>query len=985
MSSAAIRGGSVAIEIGADAKKFYAALGAIQNKMRSFGASLSGIGLRVSALGAAASAPFAAAIRQSAGFQDTMSAVAAVTDATGEDFERLKKKALDLGASTSFTAQQVAEGMQALGQGGFTVEETLTGIEGTLLLARAGMLDLGTATSIAVAVLRSFKMPTSDAAKVADILAKAANSSNATVQGLGEALSTVGGIAYTAGTSLTELTAAIGLLADRGMQGSEAGTAMRRVLIGLAQEQDKLRDMGIEVKDPKTGKLKPLKVILADIRTAMDGMAETDKIAKLSKIFDVFGANAILQLMNAGDELDALTVKLDQAEGSAASAAKKMDDNLGGSFRMFASAVEGLGLSIGDALTPELRKWLGYLQGLAAGLSSAVQQNKEWAVAIAKSAIGAVAAGGALVGLGASFQVVAFSVGGFAKALAIATGPLGLVLKSASLITGAFASGSKTVAAIGALFTKAAIGVVAFAVSATAAAVQYAAATASMLAVTLARTAAIGAAWLGAAVAGTMAYIAHIKALVTYYTGALAGIVAITITRTGAMAGAWITQAGAAVATFVGTSVAGLATYIGSCAAAVAASVSGAAAVAAAWLAPIAPILGIGAAIAGIGIALSSTLSSSGSVASTLGAMFEPLSAGFSKVLADATKVFSDLWGIATETFGGISDAITAGDMSLAFEVLWAGLKAAWLRGQEGVMSYVDGFVEYIQNVWGNAVTWMAKAMVSANGMIERSWITMTDGLYLAFQTAINSVMNVWDTAVGAIQKAIAYIRSFFDESIDYDAVEKQINDANKRRKGERDKATKETRKRMDERLGRSRAEEEQAKQILDDENARAQRERAERSAEARGERAGATAAAGVELGATRRRAAGAREGVELQRAASGAESIKQLQDIAARARELADEGAITQDQLAAIEQAIDDQSLELDRQRAEASQDAEKAAQQAADQTIQQEGAKMETAGTFSAAAAVQMFAGTSLAERTAKATEETARNTRRQGAVQP
>jgi TP901 family phage tail tape measure protein len=988
MSSAAIRGGRVAIEIGADTKAFFGALAATQKRLQAFSASMSGLGVKMIGLGSAAAVPFAAAIAQSASFQDTMSAVGAVTDATGEDFNRLKQKALDLGASTSFTAQQVAEGMQALGQGGFTVEETLKGIDGTLLLARAGMLDLGTATGIAVSVLRSFKMPAAEAGQVADILAKAANSSNATVQGLGEALSTVGGIAYTAGTALEEVTAAIGLLADRGMQGSEAGTAMRRVLIGLAQEQDKLRDLGIEVKDPKTGKLKPLKTILQDLRVAMAGMDETDKIAKLSKIFDVFGANAVLQLMNAGGALEELTGKLEQSGGSAAKVAAQMDDNLGGSMRMFMSAVEGVALAIGEALTPQLREWLGYMTQIAAGLTHAVQVNSEWVVAIAKSTLGVIAGGGALLGLGLALKIAAVSVGGFSSALSLVIAPASMLLKTSSLIVKSFSSVTGAAGILVTSFVRAAAATATFAATSAATAVRYAASVAAMVVATLASTAAIAAAWIGSAVAGLMAYVAHFKALVTYYTGALAGITAITISRAGAMAGAWIAQAGAAVASFASTAATGLASYVSSLAAASAATVARTAAMAAAFIAPVAPILALVGAIAGIGVALQSSFSAGGSVASSIGSLFGPLSAGFQQVLADATKVFSDLWGIATETFNGISDAIMAGDMSLAFEVLWAGLKVSWLRGQQAVMSYVDNFVEYIQNAWGDAVSGIAKAMVGATAMIERAWITMTELLHSAFTTAINGVLDVWDTAVGAIQKAIAYIRSFFDKSIDYDAVKKQIDAANRERKKDRDKTAADGTNRMNDRLDQSRQSEQDAKTIIDQENQAAKDERAKRTAANEGERMGATAQAAAEQGNATARAGAAREGTDLLKQIGAAETPEELRELVAKADEMASQGLLSEDMLARIEQAIDNQTVELDKARADKAQEdqrkqADEAAAQAAADGTSQESKKIETAGTFSAAAAGQMFAGTTLAERTAKATEETARNTRNRGGV--
>jgi TP901 family phage tail tape measure protein len=988
MSSQAIRGGSVAIEIGADPKKVFATLNAVQARFRTAGSAIAGLGVRMAAVGAAASAPFALALATTATFQDTMAAVGAVTDATGADFEALRKKALDLGASTSFTAQQVAEGMQALGQGGFSVEETLTGIEGTLLLARAGMLDLGQATGIAVAVLRSFKMPTAEAGKVADILAKAANASNATVSGLGEALSTVGGIAYSAGISLTELSAAVGLLADRGMQGSEAGTALRRVLIGMSQEQDKLRDMGVEVKDPKTGKLKPLKTLLADLRVALKGMDSTDRIAKLSKIFDVFGANAIEQLLNSGDALTVLDEKLQNSAGSAAEVATKMDDTLGGSFRMFESAVEGLVIAIGDSLTKEMRAWLDYGARLSAGLSDAVKRNQEWVVAIwrAVSSIGVL--GAAMVAAGAGLQLVAFSIGGFTMALAAVLSPAFAVVNAAKTMVGATASVAGGMVKMTAPIVQAGAAMLSFAARTIAATTASAAAAAMMAGRMLGSAIIVGAAWTGAAVAGLAAFAAEVKARVTYYTGQLAFLVANTVRSTGVVAASWITTAGAALASFVTSAGIGISMYLTSLGAAVAGTLSSVAAMAAAWLAPIAPVLAVAAGIAAVVAFAGSAVSGFNSLAGSVSGLFEPLVGGFTSLLGEAARVFGEIWDTATVTFAGISDAITAGDLGLAVEVLWAGFIAAWLKGQESVMGFVDQMVLYLQNRWGDAVTWIAGAVVSGTAGVERAWMSMTGFLYDNFSAAINSVLNVWDTAVGAIQKAIAYIRSFFDESIDYDAVARQIDSANEQRRNDRSGARDKAQTDRARNLQRSRDNEQGALDILAEDNARAQREREARMAPRAAERAAASQAADDNLAEVRRRAAGAKEGVDLAKKAEAATSVDELRDIAERARELAAEGGISSEQLARIETAIDEQTAELDKTRAMKAQEDEKAASDKAAAEAAVDGTesamkKIESAGTFSAAAAMQLNGSQSLAERTAKAAEETAKNTKKKDRV--
>lgn len=838
MSSSAIRAGQTVIEIGADPRKFFDALDRLRKHVRNVGVSINNAGVAMIGLGAAATAPFAGALAQSSQFQDTMAAVAAVTDATGKDFEALKKKAMDLGASTSFTAQEVAEGMQALGQGGFTVEETLGGIEGTLLLARAGMLDLGEATSITVAILRSFKMPTQEAGKVADILAKAANSSNANVQGLGQGLSIVGGMASTAGVALEEITAALGVLADRGADASVAGTGLRRVLTTLASEQKKLEAIGVEVKDPKTGRLRPLIDILRDINDGIAGLDDTEKIAKLNDIFDTFGATAVIQLLGATDSLESLTKTLDNSAGAAKKAADIMENTLGGSFRILSSAVEAISLEIGDKLTPEVRSWADRLAKLASGVSYFVSQNGDMVAMIAKTAAGTIAAGVGMLALGSAIRIAAFAAGGLAIATKVTLSPLTATVAAAKAVTAAMVITTRAV-------------------------------------------------WN--AVAAVVAY-------------------GVNVARTAVM------------------------------------SVAAAGGTAAAWVAASIPIAAAGAAVALAGAGVAYAVSQSDKLKEAASAAFGRFAEGFSKVATDATNAFSDIYGIATVTLGGISDAITAGDLALAFDVLWAGFSAAWLRGQETVMGYVDYFTETVQNAFGDLQTKMVEALMGGTDALGGIWESFTNGLYDIWTGGIDKIVEYWNWAIGPIKRTIDAIRSYFDGSMDYEEVARQAKQANDAAKAGRAQRT---------------------------------QQRAE-------DRKKAVAGANENLGQVRMQAGSAREAAELVVRATQAATADELRSIEDRGRELMAEGNITKEQYQRLSDAVGEQSLEVDRARAlkaqeDARADEAKSNLEQASTTVAQEQAKIDSAGTFSADALLGMGFSSSLAERTAKATEEIAKHTKK------
>jgi len=835
MSAGAIRAGRTVIEIGADPKAYLAALDRLRTHIRNVGVQINNAGVAMVGLGTAATAPFVGALRQSSSFQATMAAVAAVTDATGADFDALRKKALDLGSSTSFSAQQVADGMQALGQGGFTVQETLSGIDGALLLARAGMLDLGDATSITVSVLRSFAMPTQMAAKVADVLAKAANSSNASVEGLGAGLSIVSGIAHTAGASLEETSAALGVLADRGADASVAGTAIRRIFMGLATEQKKLSALGVEVKDPETGKLKPLIQVFKDLKAATSNMDASERIAKLIDIFDAFGANAAGQLIDATDSLETLTKTLGESQGAARKAAGIMDDTLGGSMRRLMSSVEGVAIGVGDALTPSVREWAAYLQRLTAGIGLAVGRNVELVVQIAKLAAGSVGAGVALLAVGTSIRVVAFALGGLSTAAKIALSPLTMTTRTALFL--------------GTALTR------------------------------------------------------------------VAGMV-------GAFSAAWVANLARITA---------------------AAAINGVA-ISASFLAPFAGVAAV-AGLAAVGIA--GVAVAVGKVGGQSGPLFDRMSAGFQAIAAQAQKAFGRAFSIASTTVSGISDAITAGELSIAFDVLWAGLASAWASGQQGVMGMVDYFTEYVQNAWGNMQTYLIESLTGNTTSMEGVWGNFTDFLYDIWTGGVDKIVEYWNSIVNPIKRVIDTIRSYFDGSMDYEEVARQAKAANEAAKA-----------------GRS-----------------------QRTQDRAGQRDQAAADAQGKLGKIRLQASGAKEAAELVVRATQAATGDELRAIAERGQELKAEGNITKEQYDRLSGAVDDQAIEMDRARALQSQEEQRMAQAqdmvaGAGGAVEQQTSKIDTAGTFNAAAIQGIGYSSNLAERTAKAAEETAKNTRNMSA---
>jgi hypothetical protein len=195
--------------------------------------------------------------------------------------------------------------------------------------------------------------------------------------------------------------------------------------------------------------------------------------------------------------------------------------------------------------------------------------------------------------------------------------------------------------------------------------------------------------------------------------------------------------------------------------------------VAATMVALLGPFGAVVAAIAavGAGIAIFSNL---GSVASSLG---QSISGAFSGLVADAKVVFGDLYSIATTAFGGISDALAMGDLQSAGEMLWLGLQAAWQRGIQGVMSYVDPFVAEVQNTFtyfaaGIATTW--ERIASESWQTVNTMAAVINGV---FDNMTNAVMATWDTLESGIRQSWNYIQSFFTKGFDLEAENAKVRD----------------------------------------------------------------------------------------------------------------------------------------------------------------------------------------------------------------
>ncbi len=331
----------------------------------------SGFSSGLSKLGSAATKGLAAAGTALAGvsgyalkvgsdFEAAMSRVAGISGATGKDLERLEETAKELGSTTKFSATEAAEAMENLASAGFTTNEIIDATPGLMDLAAAAGEDLASSADIAASTLRGFGLEASEAGHVADVLAENANRTNAAVADTGEAMKYVAPVAKAMGISMEETAAAVGLLANAGIKGGQAGTTLRGALTRLVKPTEDMEgvmeELGITFFDNE-GKMKSLTEIIAILQDSTKGLTDEQKNNALATLFGQEALSGMLALINEGpDALDELTTAYETCDGAAAKTAKTMNDNLKGSIDELESAMEGAGITAYKKFEKPIRK-----------------------------------------------------------------------------------------------------------------------------------------------------------------------------------------------------------------------------------------------------------------------------------------------------------------------------------------------------------------------------------------------------------------------------------------------------------------------------------------------------------------------------------------------------------------------------------------------------------------------------------------------------
>lgn len=385
-------------------------------KMESVGNSIAGAGKKMMGITTVIGGVGIAAVKTAADFDSAMSQVAAVSGATGDDFDALRDKAREMGAKTKFSATEAAEAMNYMAMAGWKTGDMLDGIEGVMNLAAASGEDLATTSDIVTDALTAFGLTAKDSGHFADILAAASSNANTNVSMMGETFKYCAPIAGALGFSAEDTAEAIGLMANAGIKSTQAGTALRTIMNNLSGDikisGKAIGDVTIATTNAD-GSMRSLSDILGDCRTAFGSLTESEKAQTAESLVGKNAMSGFLALMNAAPEdVDKLSGAIANCDGVSEKMATTMQDNLAGQLTILKSQLQELAISFGDILMPAIRSIVSKLQGFVDKLNSMDEGTKR---AIITIALLVASIGPLLIIIGTTISKIGVAMQGFVK------------------------------------------------------------------------------------------------------------------------------------------------------------------------------------------------------------------------------------------------------------------------------------------------------------------------------------------------------------------------------------------------------------------------------------------------------------------------------------------------------------------------------------------------------------------------------------------
>lgn len=321
---------------------------------------MKGVSIAVGAASAALTTMGGYALKVGSDFEEGMSKVESISGATADEMERLTEKAKEMGAKTKFSATESAAAMEYMAMAGWKTEDMLNGVEGIMNLAAASGEDLATTSDIVTDALTAFGLKASDAAHFSDVLAKASASSNTNVGMMGNTFKYVAPVAGALGYSIEDMALAIGLMANSGIKGEQAGTQLRAVLSRMTKPTDEvdraMTDLGLSITR-SDGSMKSFNEIMLDMRQGFSGLNEEQKATYAAMLGGQEAMSGLLAIVGASDEdFAALAKEINNADGAAQEMAETMQDNLKGQITILKSSLEGLGIEIYESVQEPLKE-----------------------------------------------------------------------------------------------------------------------------------------------------------------------------------------------------------------------------------------------------------------------------------------------------------------------------------------------------------------------------------------------------------------------------------------------------------------------------------------------------------------------------------------------------------------------------------------------------------------------------------------------------
>lgn len=378
-----------------DSSEYSSGLDFALGKAKSIGGTIAKVG--TAAVGAAAAGIVAfgkSAVEAGMTFDSSMSQVAATMGTTVDEISELRDFAQEMGSTTAFSATQAADALNYMALAGYDAETSMQMLPNVLNLAAAGGIELASASDMVTDAQSALGLSLDETSELVDKMAKASSKSNTSVAQLGDAILTVGGTAKNLAGGTTELSTALGILADNGIKGAEGGTALRNIILALSAPTDvaakKMKSLGLSAYDAD-GNLRPLEDIFGDLNDVLSDMTQGEQTEVLNTMFnkvDLKSANALLATSKT--RWKDLSTEINNASGAAKNMADAQLDNLAGDITLFKSALEGAQIAISDSLSPTLR---GFVQDASDGVSRLTEAFKQGGLTAAMEEAGDVLSG----------------------------------------------------------------------------------------------------------------------------------------------------------------------------------------------------------------------------------------------------------------------------------------------------------------------------------------------------------------------------------------------------------------------------------------------------------------------------------------------------------------------------------------------------------------------------------------------------------------